>query len=106
MAKKIKRSIFVEAWEYTDKTYGNSYFSARIEVDGKVIGHLPFQYGYGTQFEHEAIKSLIASGYLSKDFASSTLWNLDKIGIDFYAVKVPAGYRATKAFGEAWESYN
>lgn len=102
MTKKIERSVFVEAREYTDKTYGNSYFSARIEVDGKVIGHLPFQYGYGTQFEHEAMKSLIASGYLP---ALANRWDLQQMGVDFYAVKVPAGYRATKAFGEAWEAY-
>ena len=102
MTKKVKRSIFVEAREYTDKTYGNSYFSARIEVDGKVVGHLPFQYGYGTQFEHEAMKSLIASGYLPELATRSDLFHS---GVDFYAVKVPAGYRATKAFGEAWEAY-
>lgn len=105
MTKKIERSIFVEAREHTD-TNGNSYFSARIEVDGRVIGHLPFQYGYGTQFEHEAIKALEIAGYLPKGERVSTAWNLRQFGIDFYAVKVPAGYRVTKAFGKAWEAYN
>jgi hypothetical protein len=43
-------SVFIEAKEWFDKTYGNSYFAARIEVDGEEVARLPFQYGYESMF--------------------------------------------------------
>ena len=45
--------------EYRDKVNGNSYFSTRIEdVENDRMYILPFQYGYGTQSEHETKKLL------------------------------------------------
>ena len=39
----------VEQKEYFDRTYGNTYFSARvIDTDGDEVLRLPFQYGYGS----------------------------------------------------------
>ena len=53
----------VIAKEWRDKINGNSYFSARIEntVENKVYA-LPYQYGYGDQYKHEAIKRLQEEG--------------------------------------------
>ena len=53
----------VIAKEWRDKINGNSYFSARIEntVENKVYA-LPYQYGYGDQHKHEAIKRLQEEG--------------------------------------------
>ena len=53
----------VIAKEWRDKVNGNSYFSARIEntVENKVYA-LPYQYGYGDQYKHEAIKRLQEEG--------------------------------------------
>jgi hypothetical protein len=43
--------------EYFDKVNGNSYFSTRIEdIENDRMYILPFQYGYGTQSEHETKK--------------------------------------------------
>jgi hypothetical protein len=43
--------------EWRDTVNGNSYFSTRIEdVQNDKMYILPFQYGYGTQSEHEAKK--------------------------------------------------
>jgi len=55
--------------EYRDKLYGNSYFSTRIEdVENDRMYILPFQYGYGTQSEHEAKKVI-------KTFNKNVSWN-------------------------------
>ena len=47
--------------EYRDKVHGNSYFSSNIEdIKNDKNYILPFQYGYGTQSEHE-VKKIIKS---------------------------------------------
>lgn len=97
--KKIEKSVFVEAREYFDKTYGNSYFSARISIDGQVVHALPFQYGYESQFEHEAKKWLHQNGYLTIEESVRPLWNLKTRGIDVYTVKYSRNMRDTKRWG-------
>lgn len=55
--------------EYRDKVNGNSYFSTRIEdVENDRMFILPFQYGYGTQSEHETKKVI-------KCFNKNVSWN-------------------------------
>ena len=94
---KVEKSIFIEAREWFDKTYGNSYFSARIHVDGKTVGALRFQYGYESQFEYEATKWLLENGYITERI--SPLWRLREQGIDVYTVKYSANKSETKRFG-------
>jgi len=85
---KIERSLFIEAREWTDKTYGNSYFSARIWVDGGQVAILPFQYGYGDQFLYEAQKKLLELGYLPQEGKNQGLWSIaEQNGFDFYNSK-------------------
>jgi hypothetical protein len=85
---KIQRSLFIEAREWTDKTYGNSYFSARIWVDGGQVAILPFQYGYGDQFLYEAQKKLLELGYLPQEGKNQGLWAIaQQNGFDFYSSK-------------------
>lgn len=86
LQKTIKRSVFVEAREWFDKTYGNSYFTARIQVDGALVATLPFQYGYGDAYLYEAATVLKDLGYLPDD--SSALWvHAKDMGFDYYTVK-------------------
>lgn len=89
MNKKIEKSLFIEGREWFDKVNGNSYFSARVWVDGEIVGVLPFQYGYGDQYEYEAHKWLLGEGYLPQE--GKNYYSLSRIarelGIDYYAVK-------------------
>jgi hypothetical protein len=85
---KILRSLFIEGREWFDKINGNSYFSARIWVDGGQIAILPFQYGYGSQFEYEAQKKLLELGYIPQEEKNAGLWSIaQKLGFDFYSSK-------------------
>lgn len=93
-------SIFIEAKEWFDKTYGNSYFSARIEIDGEPVAFLPFQYGYERQYEHEALKTLKQMGIISETV--KTIYDLKQTGISVYSVKSEAKYRDAKRFGLDW----
>ena len=85
---KIQRSLFIEGREWFDKVNGNSYFSARIWVDGGQVAILPFQYGYGDQFIYEAQKKLLELGYLPQENKNSGLWSIaEDLGIDYYSSK-------------------
>jgi hypothetical protein len=86
-AKEI-RSLFVECREWFDKVNGNSYFSARIWINGGQVAILPFQYGYGDQFIYEAQRKLIELGYIPKEKENESLYSLGKtFGFDFYSAK-------------------
>ena len=88
LSHKIARSLFIEGREWFDKVNGNSYFSARIWVDGGQVAILPFQYGYGSQFEYEAQKKLLELGYLPQEGKSRGLWSIaQELGFDFYYAK-------------------
>lgn len=84
----VIRSLFVECREWFDKTGGNSYFSARIWVNGGQVAILPFQYGYGDQFIYEAQKKLTELGYLPVEQMHRGLWSFAKgLGFDYYTSK-------------------
>lgn len=89
-ARYIK-SIFIESRAWFDKTGGNTYFSARISLDGKLIGVLPFQYGYGSQFETAALEWLKANEVINHEHR--TLHELEDYGVNLYSVQ----YWTTKA---------
>ena len=92
--KKIERSLFVEGREWFDKVNGNSYFSARIWVDGGQVAILPFQYGYGDQFQYEAQKKLLDLGWLPQESKNEGLWTIAKnSGFDYYSSKSSSNKR-------------
>ncbi len=94
---KTLTSVFIEAKQWLDKTYGNTYYSARISVNGEVVGYLPFQYGYGSQYEYEATKWLLANGYISERI--EPLWRLRDNGVAVYSVISDGKKAEVKRFG-------
>ena len=63
---KLPDSIFVDIYEWRDRTYGNTYFSAKVSVDGEHVFTTGMQYGYGDQALYECAKILRGMGYLSE----------------------------------------
>jgi len=57
MKTKIK-TIDVNCKEWFDRLNGNSYFAGSVTINFGMKTHkvynMPFQYGYGSQYEHEA----------------------------------------------------
>ena len=90
------RSIFIESRAYFDKTGGNTYFSARISVDGKLIGALPFQYGYGNHFETMALEWLKANDVVDPEHRN--LQELENYGVNLYSVQYWTTKTETKRF--------
>ena len=97
--KKTITSLFVEAREWFDKTGGNSYFSARVSVNGELVGFLPFQYGYGSMYESAVREYLELSGYDIKPVPFAPLWQLRNEGVHVYTVKYSANKRDVQRFG-------
>lgn len=64
------KTLDIIAKEWFDKVNGNSYFSARVTIDYGFAGTekhftLPFQYGYGSQYETEAVKVLHQADFIT-----------------------------------------
>ena len=96
------RSVFVEGKSWFDKSGGNSYFAVRIHIDGKLGIVLPFQYGYGNQYEYEAVRALSVAGLLPSGFdVSASLWRLREFGIDAYSAISEAKKADVVRFGKA-----
>jgi len=83
---KIEHSVFIEGRLWFDKTYGNTYFSNRVWVDGKIAFNMGMEYGYEEQYAHRAIKELHKRGYFEGEKTPS-VWEIrDEMGIDLYKV--------------------
>ena len=58
----------VEIWgkRWFSKTYGNTYFTARIYVDGQQVHFMPEEYGYGDHYRDQSFEWLEDNGYIPK----------------------------------------
>lgn len=58
-------SITVVGRRWFDRTYGNTYHTASIYVNGKLVHTTPMHYGYGNQYLWTAFGWLEEEGYLA-----------------------------------------
>jgi len=69
MATIKVKTIDISAKEWTDKKFGNSYFSGIVTVnygmENEKVIHLPFQYGYGDHYTTVAQNELVKLGFMS-----------------------------------------
>lgn len=77
-------SVFVDIYEWRDKTYGNTYQAARVSVNGEWQFNLEMQYGYGDQIVYDAYKELANRGYFSYDEYRAPSYSLREQGIALY----------------------
>jgi hypothetical protein len=57
-------NLFFEGRAWQDKTYGNTYHSVRIWINGEIVAVVPFRYGYENAYQTSAIEALIELGYM------------------------------------------
>lgn len=65
-----KRKILyvVTAVKWFDKVNGNTYHSAQIlKTETGEVFYVPFQYGYGSQYQQSALEKLVELGEISGD---------------------------------------
>lgn len=70
---KVK-TIDIQAKEWSDKTFGNTYFAGKVTVNKGTKTEKTFRfptvsdmsYGYGSQYETAAFNTLSKNGYMSE----------------------------------------
>lgn len=60
-------SVGIIGRRWRDKTYGNTYNTAEIYVNGRKVHKVPFGYGYGSHYEDRAVEWLIENGYIKAE---------------------------------------
>lgn len=88
LTKQVEHSLFIEGRLWFDKVNGNTYYSYRAWVDGKITLEQGMSYGYEEAYLHDAIRELHAKGYLAGDKVP-TVWELrDEQGIAVYRAAI------------------
>jgi hypothetical protein len=87
-AAKIEKSLFIEGRLWFDKVNGNTYFSNRVWVDGKIAFTMGLNYGYEEAYLHAAIAELHARGYFTTEHAPNTWQIRDEMKIDLYKAAI------------------
>ena len=98
---KEVNELSVIAKEWFDKTYGNSYFSCQITINGTDKIYLPFQYGYGDFYLEAAKRVLIDNGYTQFNVNEALCYFCRENNIYFFNTKYEnCLQRDVKAFGK------
>ena len=94
----LPRSILIIGRRWFQRSYGNTYCTSEIHIDGKLVHKLPRQYGYGDYYRQAAEDWLDSSGLVPARPRSphngipSPGWQVwrDEMGIDYqsYALDV------------------
>ena len=70
------KTLNIQGRRWFQKTYGNTYHSSRIYVDGKSIGGVSFAYGYGNHYLTTAEELLQVGGHIPTDKCNTqALWS-------------------------------
>lgn len=64
LSKRNKIKIIGKRW--FSRTYGNTYHSVRVIVNGEEVGYVPEAYGYGDQYLQTAFALLQEKGFYPK----------------------------------------
>lgn len=61
---KKPNSVIIRGRRWFQKSYGNTYNTVSIEIDGREVTNLPMEYGYGDYYLQRAGDWLEANGYM------------------------------------------
>ena len=79
------KTVDIQAKEWFDKVNGNSYFAGTITLnkgtETEEVFLMPFQYGYGSQYEQEAKAILTQFNKISTEYESLSRY-CQRVGIE------------------------
>ena len=80
MKNKPFSMIIIDGRRWFQKTYGNTYHSVSVTVDGVSLGNSGQHYGYGEHYRQTAAEMLIKAGYFKswEEFNDATRNQRDK----------------------------
>ena len=86
------QNITIIGRRWFQRSYGNTYNTVRILVDGKTVANLPEEYGYGDYYYQRASEWLNDNGYVSLQRESNgsleplhVLRDQGKIALEYWA---------------------
>lgn len=83
-------NITIIGRRWFDRINGNTYFSCVALINGTQVAEIPFEYGYGNQYENSMFNKLAGMGYCAdrekySNGGSEAFWNYcDRKGITKY----------------------
>lgn len=88
-------NITILGRRWFQRTYGNTYNTVTIMVDGKTVANLPKEYGYGDYYYQRAAEWLNDNGYVKlKRYSNGSMEPLHvlrdrgKIGLEYSVLDV------------------
>jgi len=84
--KRKMRTLVLIGRRWFNRTFGNTYHSVEIIVDGKQIHKIDYAYGYGSQWEYNACVWLTDNKYLPgrETKVGESLWcYCERMGIEY-----------------------
>lgn len=91
------QTVDVNALEWFDKVNGNSYFAGKVIMnygtDDQITLELPYQYGYGEQYEYSALEAIKTALDLVRETPGPySLWRF----CDSHSIKLRSNKRSAK----------
>ena len=80
--------LHIEGRRWFQRTYGNTYHTARIFKDGRLIHTTPIEYGYGDCYLQTALGWLKANGHAPADARYGTQYLRDELGGTYSVIDV------------------
>ena len=89
-------NILIVGKRWFQRSYGNTYFTARIYIDGELVHTLPKEYGYDDYYVQAATDWLAENGYTDNPKSGACglrtpLWQYAQdhgIKLEYYAIDV------------------
>jgi hypothetical protein len=86
---------------WLDKSGGNTYYAARVYVDGRCVGVAKFQYGYEYDYLEGAAEVLRELGYTSaRSWMEFTRELRERGGVDIYHTHQHTSRRDVMAYSD------
>lgn len=76
-------TIIVTIKTWFQKSYGNTYYSAKVRQGDDIILSIPFAYGCEGHATQEVIKALKTAGHLPKVGPVADVWQMERQGALF-----------------------
>ncbi len=63
----MPKNITLIGRRWFQKSYGNTYCTCTVIVDGKTVHKTPEEYGYGSYYEQAGLEWLDANGHITRN---------------------------------------
>lgn len=81
------KTIQIVGKRWFQKTYGNTYFSAKAYIDNEPVASIDFEYGYGDHYKHRMLEELQKQNLIPKFEDLEVPWQYtERTGIKILSV--------------------